>query len=61
MYHGLFQQAGVIEASSVREMFDMAKALATQPTPRGGRVLVVTDSGAWAYKQSTRLRRRRCR
>ncbi len=45
MYHGLFQQAGVIEASSVREMFDMAKALATQPTPRGGRVLVVTDSG----------------
>ncbi len=26
-------------------MFDMAKALATQPTPRGRRVLVVTDSG----------------
>ncbi|MGC9051449.1 acetate--CoA ligase family protein [Pyrobaculum sp.] len=45
MYHGLFKQAGAIEASSVREMFDMAKALATQPTPRGGRVLVVTDSG----------------
>lgn len=45
MYHGLFKQAGAIEASSVREMFDMAKALATQPTPRGPRVLVVTDSG----------------
>ncbi|ABL87662.1 CoA-binding domain protein [Pyrobaculum islandicum DSM 4184] len=45
MYHGLFQQAGVIEASSVREMFDMAKALAYQPIPRGKRVLVVTDSG----------------
>jgi acyl-CoA synthetase (NDP forming) len=45
MYRGLFQQAGVVEASSVREMFDMAKALATQPTPRGGRVLVVSDSG----------------
>jgi Acyl-CoA synthetase (NDP forming) len=26
-------------------MFDMAKALATQPTPRGRRVLVVSDSG----------------
>ncbi|MEZ0319331.1 MAG: acetate--CoA ligase family protein [Pyrobaculum sp.] len=45
MYHGLFKQAGVIEASSVREMFDMAKALAAQPAPRGRRVLVVTDSG----------------
>lgn len=45
MYHGLFQQAGVIEASSVREMFDMAKALAMQPTPRGRRTLVLTDSG----------------
>jgi acyl-CoA synthetase (NDP forming) len=45
MYRGLFQQAGVVEASSVREMFDMARALATQPTPRGRRVLVVSDSG----------------
>lgn len=45
MYHGLFKQAGIIEASSVREMFDMAKALATQPIPRGRRVLVVSDSG----------------
>lgn len=45
MYRGLFKQAGIIEASSVREMFDMAKALATQPIPRGNRVLIVTDSG----------------
>jgi acyl-CoA synthetase (NDP forming) len=45
MYCDLFQQAGVVEVSSVREMFDMAKALATQPTPRGRRVLVVSDSG----------------
>ncbi|MEM1597547.1 MAG: acetate--CoA ligase family protein [Pyrobaculum sp.] len=45
MYHGLFKQAGIIEASSVREMFDMAKALAVQPIPRGKRVLVVSDSG----------------
>jgi acyl-CoA synthetase (NDP forming) len=44
MYYCLFQQAGVIETSSVREMFDVAKALATQPMARGGRVLVVTDS-----------------
>ena len=45
MYRGMFRQAGLIEANSVREMFDLAKALATQPLPRGRRVLVLTDSG----------------
>jgi acyl-CoA synthetase (NDP forming) len=45
MYRGLFRQAGIIEAANLRDMFDMAKALATQPLPRGGRVLVLTDSG----------------
>lgn len=45
MYKGLFRQAGIIEASNIREMFDMAKALASQPLPRGRRVLVITDSG----------------
>ncbi|MGC8583071.1 MAG: acetate--CoA ligase family protein [Thermoproteus sp.] len=45
MYRGLFRQAGIIEAANLRDMFDMAKALATQPLPRGNRVLVLTDSG----------------
>lgn len=45
VYRGVFRQAGIIEANSVREMFDLAKALATQPLPRGRRVLVLTDSG----------------
>jgi acyl-CoA synthetase (NDP forming) len=45
MYRGLFRQAGIIEAANLRDMFDMAKALATQPLPRGRRVLVLTDSG----------------
>ncbi len=45
IYRGAFRQAGLIEANSVREMFDLAKALATQPLPRGKRVLVLTDSG----------------
>lgn len=49
-YRGLFRQAGVIEASGVREMFDMAKALAMQPLPRGRRVLVVSDSGGMAIQ-----------
>ncbi|MBP1448710.1 MAG: CoA-binding protein [Thermoproteus sp.] len=45
MYRALFRQAGIIEASNLRDMFDMAKALAMQPLPRGNRVLVITDSG----------------
>ncbi|MEZ0249177.1 MAG: acetate--CoA ligase family protein [Thermoproteus sp.] len=45
MYRGMFRQAGIIEAANLRDMFDMAKALATQPLPRGRRVLVLTDSG----------------
>lgn len=45
VYRGAFRQAGLIESNSVREMFDLAKALATQPLPRGRRVLVLTDSG----------------
>nr|KJR74009.1 MAG: CoA-binding protein [Thermoproteus sp. AZ2] len=45
MYRALFRQAGIIEASNLREMFDMAKALAMQPLPKGNRVLVITDSG----------------
>lgn len=42
---GLFQQAGVIRASTLEEMFDAAVLLAYQPLPRGNRVAVVTNSG----------------
>ncbi|WP_238375134.1 acetate--CoA ligase family protein [Vulcanisaeta thermophila] len=45
MYRAMFRQVGVIEANNLTDTFDMAKALATQPLPRGNRVLVITDSG----------------
>jgi acetyl coenzyme A synthetase (ADP forming)-like protein len=45
VYKAMFRQAGVIEADNLTDAFDMAKALATQPLPRGNRVLVITDSG----------------
>ncbi|WP_069806926.1 acetate--CoA ligase family protein [Vulcanisaeta thermophila] len=45
MYRAMFRQAGAIEANNLTDAFDMAKALATQPLPRGNRVLVITDSG----------------
>lgn len=41
----LFEQAGVIRADTLEEMFDIAALLAYQPLPRGRRVAVVTNAG----------------
>ena len=42
---GLFQQAGVIRADTIDEMFDIAACLDAQPLPRGRRVAIVTNAG----------------
>ena len=41
----LFQQAGVIRAGTLEEMFDVAALLAHQPLPRGNRVAIISNSG----------------
>ena len=40
----LYEQAGVIRVSTVNEMFDIGRVLATQPRPRGPRVAIVTNA-----------------
>jgi acyl-CoA synthetase (NDP forming)/GNAT superfamily N-acetyltransferase len=42
---GLFQQAGVIRADTIDEMFDIAACLDRQPLPRGRRVAILTNAG----------------
>jgi acyl-CoA synthetase (NDP forming) len=42
---GLFQQAGVIRADTIDELFDIAAALALQPLPDGARVGILTNAG----------------
>jgi acyl-CoA synthetase (NDP forming)/GNAT superfamily N-acetyltransferase len=42
---GLFQQAGVIRADTIDEMFDLAVCLDLQPLPAGPRVAIVTNAG----------------
>ncbi len=42
---GLFQQAGVIRADTIDEMFDVAACLDAQPLPAGPRVAIVTNAG----------------
>ncbi|MCE5208235.1 MAG: acetate--CoA ligase family protein [Chloroflexi bacterium] len=44
-YQTAFKQAGVIEARSAQELFDIAVALANQPLPAGKRALIVTNAG----------------
>jgi acetyl coenzyme A synthetase (ADP forming)-like protein len=41
----LFRQAGVIRASSLEELIDVATLLSSQPLPRGRRVAILTNAG----------------
>ncbi len=45
VYNAAFKQAGIIRAYTVEEMFDWARAFATQPIPRGGRTIIITNGG----------------
>ena len=42
----VFEQSGVVQTSSLSELFDVAALLAYQPMPRGDRVAVLGTSGA---------------
>jgi acetate---CoA ligase (ADP-forming) len=41
----LFEQAGVIRADTLHELFDVAALVTKQPVPRGERVVIVTNGG----------------
>ncbi len=41
----LFRQAGVIRATTMSELFDVAKLLSSQPLPEGDRVAILTNAG----------------
>ncbi len=44
-YEVAFDQAGVLRARTMEELFDLAMAFTTQPLPAGDRVGIVTNSG----------------
>ena len=46
IYNAAFAQSGALRARGIEDLFDLAKALAHQPLPRGDRVVVVTSSGS---------------
>jgi acetyltransferase len=41
----LFEQCGVLRASTIEELFDLAKGFAEQPLPKGNRVAILTNAG----------------
>jgi acyl-CoA synthetase (NDP forming) len=47
VFDGAARQAGVSRAATVEEGFEVAATFATQPLPRGPRVVVVTSVGGW--------------
>ncbi len=44
-YDAAFKQCGVLRAESMNNLFDMARAFATQPLPEQSRVAIVTNAG----------------
>jgi acetate---CoA ligase (ADP-forming) len=45
IYKAAFSQSGVIIAESVEEMFDIAKAISTQPIPKKNAIAIITNGG----------------
>jgi len=44
-FNAAFRQSGVIRAESIEELFNYARAFATQPLPKGPRLCIVTNAG----------------
>ena len=47
IFQGACRQAGITRAATVEEAFEAAATFATQPRPRGNRVVVLTTAGGW--------------
>lgn len=47
VFDGACRQAGITRAANVEEAFEAAATFATQPLPRGNRVVVLTTAGGW--------------
>ncbi|HWU36916.1 MAG TPA: CoA-binding protein, partial [Candidatus Acidoferrum sp.] len=44
-FSAAFRQSGIIRAESIEELFNYARAFATQPLPQGPRLCIVTNAG----------------
>lgn len=44
-YECVFERAGIVRCSSIKQQFDYAQAFANQPLPKGPKVAVITNAG----------------
>ncbi len=44
-YECVFERAGIVRCDSIKTQFDFAQAFATQPLPKGDKVVVITNAG----------------
>ena len=58
VYSAAFKQCGLIEAGDWTELFDMARAFASQPLPAGDKLLIVTDGGGFGVMAADEADRR---
>lgn len=58
-FDGACRQAGVTRAGTVEEAFEAAATFATQPLPRGNRVVVMTTAGGWGVVTADAVTRAR--
>jgi acyl-CoA synthetase (NDP forming) len=47
VFDGMCRQAGLTRAATIEEAFEAAATFATQPLPKGNRVVVLTTAGGW--------------
>lgn len=47
VFDGMCRQAGITRVATIEEAYEVAATFATQPLPRGNRVVVLTTAGGW--------------
>jgi acetyltransferase len=47
VFDGMCRQAGITRAATIEEAYEAAATFATQPLPKGDRVVVMTTAGGW--------------
>ena len=47
VFDGMCRQAGITRAATIEEAYEAAATFATQPLPKGNRVVVLTTAGGW--------------
>ncbi len=47
VFDAVIKQTGLIRANSMREVFDFARVLSSEPTPRGNRAQIITNGGGY--------------